>query len=572
MKKALTLCVAVILMVSIVLAGCSNSDNSASQNQTPVSTTSSSDGNKSNENQQSNSNVNPAGVLPIVKEKETLDIMIVGRPSVEDFDTNEFTKWLEEQTNIDLNLQVIPQEGSAEKINLVLASGTYPDVLLGFNLTPAQQAIYGGQGVFLPLNDLIEKYGIETKRAFAENPTIRDVITAPDGNIYSLPNINVCYHCLYDQKMWLNQEWMDTLGLDTPTTTEEFYQVLKAFKERDPNGNGIADEIPLSTVNGGLNSNQHVASFLMNSFIYKNPYHNSSGIFLDNGKVDIAYNKPEFREGLRYIHKLYDEGLIYDQSFTQDPNQHRLLGENPDVVILGGAPGLHPGTFVQTYGDNGRYLLYEAIPPLTGPEGVRLTPYNPYPFITGTFIITKDAKNPEVAFRFADFLYNEETSISAWSGIKDKDWSYVTTGEPGVNGKPAIWTTSATFGTTQNAHWAQAGMTYSSSDLRLGVTPENGQAYNIEVILYEATKKYEPYAVEIDKIIPPLFFTNEESAEFADLQNTINTHVNEMIARFTIGDVSLDNDWDSYIKQLDNMNLKRYLEIYQTAYDRQFKK
>lgn len=71
-------------------------------------------------------------------------------------------------------------------------------------------------------------------------------ITAPDGNIYALPSINDCYHCSMAQKMWIYKPWLDKLGLDVPTTTDELYTVLKAFKDKDPNGNGKADEVPLT--------------------------------------------------------------------------------------------------------------------------------------------------------------------------------------------------------------------------------------------------------------------------------------------------------------------------------------
>ncbi len=74
----------------------------------------------------------------------------------------------------------------------------------------------------------------------------KDLITAPDGNIYALPQVNECYHCMYQQRMWIYKPWLDKLGLKMPTTTDEFYEVLKAFKTKDPNGNGKADEIPLS--------------------------------------------------------------------------------------------------------------------------------------------------------------------------------------------------------------------------------------------------------------------------------------------------------------------------------------
>lgn len=84
----------------------------------------------------------------------------------------------------------------------------------------------------------------------------------------------------------------------------------------------------------------------------------------------------------------------------------------------------------------------------------------------------------------------------------------------------------------------------------------------------------EPNQMPIDKVLPPVFFTADQASEIADLEKTILDHVKEMMARFVTGDSDIDKkNWDSYVKKnLDNMNLKRYLEVYQQAYDAKNKK
>src|SRR5699024_2406165 len=137
--------------------------------------------------------VTPAGTFPIVEEETTLKVMIRGNSLVEDFETNEFTKWYEEKTNVHVEFEVVPESNVEERLNLALSSGDYPDVILEMGVTPTQQMIYGKQGVFLALNDLIEEYGEETKKMFETLPEIEEAITAPDGNIYALPHVNECY-------------------------------------------------------------------------------------------------------------------------------------------------------------------------------------------------------------------------------------------------------------------------------------------------------------------------------------------------------------------------------------------
>ncbi|WP_235440169.1 extracellular solute-binding protein [Paenibacillus sp. DMB20] len=365
----------VLTAFSLLLAGCSGGTGKAETD-------------KEKEGAAQTVQLTEPGTYPLVKEKTTLKVMVRGNPLVENFATNEFTKWYEEKTNVHIEWEVVPEQSMQEKLNLVLASEDYPDVIMGLNISPTQQMIYGTQGAFIPLNDLIEKQGVQTKKLFEENPEIKSTITALDGNIYALPEVNDCYHCSMSQKMWIYEPWLKKLNLDMPTTTDELYSVLKAFKEKDPNGNGKQDEIPLSITQKSWRSS--LDAFLMNSFIY-NPVYGSSykHMYVKDGKVDVAYNKPEWKEGLRYLNKLYKEGLISPESFTQDENQLIQIGENPDTVILGASTGGHQGVFTQLLGESGRWAEYKAVPPLKGPEGAQYAANDTTALTPGSFVITK---------------------------------------------------------------------------------------------------------------------------------------------------------------------------------------
>ena len=127
----------------------------------------------------------------------------------------------------------------------------------------------------------------------------------------------------------MNITWLDKLGLDFPETTEELESTLKAFKNRDPNGNGRADEIPMS---GAVNTwMADVWYYLMTPHIYNDGerflYYNS------NNEIDLAANKPEWRDGLRYAKRLYDQGLIDPQAFTQNIDAGRAVMNGEEIVI-----------------------------------------------------------------------------------------------------------------------------------------------------------------------------------------------------------------------------------------------
>ena len=125
--------------------------------------------------------VAPAGEFPIAKEKITMKVFMCPNTAVSDYVNNEFTKWLEAQTNIKLELDLPPVADAQNKLNLMLASDDLPEVIIGCNIRLDQMQILAEQGVALPLNDYIDKYGVETKNMFKTDPAVKDLITLLDG-------------------------------------------------------------------------------------------------------------------------------------------------------------------------------------------------------------------------------------------------------------------------------------------------------------------------------------------------------------------------------------------------------
>nr|WP_280518612.1 ABC transporter substrate-binding protein [Lederbergia wuyishanensis] len=514
-------------------------------------------GNSKNENEKVE--LTEPGTFPITKEKVTLRVLVPSNQTVEDFKTNTFTKWYEEKTNVHIEWEVMPSQNTEEKLNLILSSGDLPDVIMSSPVTLSQLMIYGSQGMFIKLNDLIDDQGTDVKKFLDERPEIKNAITAPDGNIYSLPAVNECYHCTMAQKLWVYKPWLDDLGLDMPETTEDLYEVLKAFKEKDPNGNGKNDEIPIS----GSKDLWPYPGYLMNAFIYSDKY-------LENGKIQVPFDKPQWKEGLKYVKRLYQDGLMAKEALTQDIDQLKRTGNSKDR-ILGMAMGYWQGDFMQAGGNSGEWMDYVAVPPIAGPDGYRVARYQPPVPSRASFIITNQAKHPEVALRWAEGFYQEEVTLRAEAGEPDKDWRWAKEGEIGINGEPATWARLSAYGEVQNTHWAQTGPLIRTDLFRLSEVESKDQP--LEPILYKETKeKYEPYKPEEDKVLPPLYFTQEQSAELAELESTINNFVDESNAQFITGTEDIDKGWDKYLKTLESMNLKRYIEIYQEAYDAKYKK
>src|SRR5690625_3729152 len=157
------------------------------------------------------------------------------KPNITDFNDNLLTQKIEELLDIEIDFQTTPEEGAREKQNLLISGGDYPTTFIGGDITGLEQLQYGKDGILVPLNDLIEEHAPHIQETFKEEPWLEDAITMADGNIYALPGRIGCYHCHYPTKMWINTKWLENLNLDMPETTEEFEEVLLAFKNDDPN-------------------------------------------------------------------------------------------------------------------------------------------------------------------------------------------------------------------------------------------------------------------------------------------------------------------------------------------------
>jgi len=510
------------------------------------------------------SDVKLSGVneFPIVEEPITLSLFAVKNPYIEDFTTNDFTKFYEEKTNVHIDWNVATGD-TLQSFNLMLASNDYTDMVMEVGFSKASLLDYAEQDIFMDIKPYIDEHGYYIKQMFEEAPAIPNDLTI-DGAIYGLPKVTESYRYEYKEKMWVYKPWLEKLGIAMPETTEDFYNMLKAFKEKDPNGNGIADEIPLAA--RGVKDNHGIEPFIMSAFI---PTLSTRTYVDDNGKVQFTPVQPEYREGLRYLRKLYAEGLLYSDTFILDRSQIMSIGEN-DPVILGCGPGMFPGMFTISNGNSQRYYEYVAIPPLEGPKGVRAAAKAPNTY-KGNFVVTTSCEYPDVAVKWVDWFYSAEgksKSQATVSGGAEK--RPAREGELSYNGQQAKWAIDKVesaakddAGMTHNRSWQNFGVYYSSFE-------DSFNTCNYNDILdphhewYNAYAAHDKYKTEI--YLGDLLIPSEDIAEYNDIKTALDD-VNVSFASFVIGDMSLDNDWDAYVANLEKLGLPRYLEILQNAYD-----
>ena len=519
---------------------------------------------------------NEPGTYPIANEVVTVRIFA---PQDGEFSRadNLHTKELEEKLGIKIEWVIAPADQIKSKLNLLFAGQNAEKVdlvLTGVSqrLDMVTEAQLAAQGLILPLNEYYEKSSVGYKAAFENMPGMKDFITQPDGNIYNMPNVDGSLHVQYQLKCWINQQWLDNLGLKQPTTTEEFYQVMKAFKEQDANGNGDPnDEIPLSTTKNGTSA--MIDGFLMAPF-QLTPM--TTRMYVDNGVVTYAPIQDGYREGLRYLNKMYAEGLINPESFTQQSSNQVNVNENGEHTVIGAFLAMRPGYGVNMAADGARkWEEYRLLAPLKGPDGEAISDWNPYVmYQTGMAFIPAGAQNPEAAFRLVDYLATYEgTMRSAW-GIEGVHWQKAAEGAVGLDGSPAVVSTLDAYRTDTNFRWDQlAGYVRDTAFTVTQETAADPYADDVapldgrQIVLYKGSLAHQEVAQSLDSVLPSLYFTEEASEEIALLQTTVNDYQQECMVAFITGTMSIDDDWDTYVETIKSIALDDYLALYQEAYD-----
>lgn len=546
--------------------------------------------------------VTAPGELPVTTEPVTLTMGITQNVRVSDYEDNFMTKMVKEDCGIELDFVLFPTDQPEQKIALMVSSGEKLPDIVHFGFSDAQRAAYGKDGVFLPLNqymDTLTFWYDQADMQQSEYDQIKVLGTSPDGNMYGFPAYMNALGDVIQYMMNINHKWLDTLGLEMPTTTDEFYNVLKAFKNDDPNGNGKADEIPFLTSSGQWSASNWYE--MINSFVYFDPWYTTSYFDVTDGKLWAPFITDEWREAMRYLRKLVSEGLMPEICFSMTGAEHKAaVNLTPDQETLVGAVGGHWIVLWDAGSEN--MLQYDAMPALKGPAGVQWSPTRTANYQFSTFI-TKDNPYPEISFRMMDYWWEEKRSLITRYGEPGVHWDYAKDDPSGFLAKyPYLATDTAAQGLTLakynviagvqnpwtsqepqksiwNAHFCCGlpSRTYSSA---ASVNPipttwtesaEKGWGFEgqkawLSLSYYNLRAGKEP-----TELAKRLLFTDEENTAINELRTTINNYINESIALFATGTLDVETGWDAYVQSIKDMGLDQYLQTSQAAYDRMYK-
>ena len=206
------------------------------------------------------------------------------------------------------------QTDSAPAYSNMLVESPLPDIIHYFGADLKQ---LGAEGGLIPLEDLVDEYAPNIKKFFEDCPQAKRAATATDGHIYYIPGSlsGIDIAALPSQGWFIRQDWLDKLGLEVPKTVDEFYEVMKAFKTQDPNGNGLDDEIPIFRRDGSI-------GFLYTLFGINKGWYDVDGE-THYGAIEEAY-----KNAIINISKWYKDGII-DKEILQQVflQSHLVVGE-----------------------------------------------------------------------------------------------------------------------------------------------------------------------------------------------------------------------------------------------------
>lgn len=487
-------------------------------------------------------NFNAEG-YPIVNDMITLKMMGAKAGIHGPWEDMFLFKEMEKKTNIRFDFDTPPQANYQETKNLAFASRQLPDVFFNAQLTPDDEVTYGSQGYLIPLDGLIDKYAPNFKKLMDENPDIKKSITTMDGHIYSLPLIIEQPRASVPNRLFLNGDWMKQLGIaKEPTTTDEFYELLKQFKTGDPNGNGKPDEIPMSSV-----KMDSLDGVLLPAFGLL-----GREVQAVDGKVRFNPVQSEFKEYLTYVHKLFAEKLLDNEMFVQTPQQMNAKGQANQIgSFINSAPNL-----VLKIDKVEDMLNHPMLGPLTSPVNSEKMAVKASTIQRGTFAITSGNKYPEATMRWVDYLYSQEGSILATTGNKF-EW---------VDEAKSQW--KSTIPQDQNPEEYRGKLT---PDVGGALPLVKDKEFDAKRFIGSAPdwnkmvdEKLNPYAKQV---YPDVYFTSEEQKRLNVVKTDITTYVQTMEAKFVVGQEPLSK-WDDYVSQINKMGLQDMLDIYQAAYDR----
>ena len=432
---------------------------------------------------------------------------------------------------------------------LMVAGGDYPDCW-GSKLTdyyPTYQTAYEEE-VIIDLTDLVETWMPNYLAALRSEEGLLESCYTDQGQMLAIMPINTGYTQFGGQ---IRGDIMEELGLDMPETFDNMHEVLRAMKSAYPESQPLIlskdGSQNCSWLGGGLGVMTTVS---WRPFVQMNLYQ-------VDGEVKLGLLEPEYREYIEMISEWYAEGLLYQDFFTNEG-----MGPPQDVIASNTA-------FVWYGSVNEMPLLEEVLTDenayITGMTDVTRTPGeiihlgdNTAKYVNvGGYAISTDCENPEYVLQYFDYLYSDEGKILANYGVEGETFTY-------VDGEPRF-----TDMILNNDTYSYVSALFKYCIYEGPFELDVGRYFSaFNDSQREAVRLWEANRDEAWNIPTAMTLTTEENEARSALIAEIGTYCSEMVLKFIVGEISVEDNWDTFVETIQSMGAQEIIDITQAALDR----
>lgn len=477
---------------------------------------------------------------------------------------------MNEAKGVTIEWNCVSGDTLTERKNLMLNAGSdnMPDAFMAAQLTDNEIMTCGTRGLFIPLEDYINEDVMPNLCSVLEvRPDALASCTMPDGHIYTLPNFSEMSFEYKDGGVYpigsipqftcINTKWLSDLGMEMPTTVDELHDVLVAFRDNDVNGNGDpSDEIPMSFIFPESNG-----SWCAGMTTYWAPFgctdYNADHRAIKDGKVYYQAASEEYKNAIAYYHNWFDEGLVDVEVFSQASSQYIAKGNGEDARL---------GTFVwweipEVVGYD-RAADYAYLPILDGPDGTHHVNLNEGSTVgRSTFAVTNACKDPATLLNWVDQMYDPLISMQCIYGPIGVFFDET----PDENG---------VYNTIQLKEGETEGELKSKNELQgptRQLTEDYGKYYYMEERaqqrLNDLNDFWFQYVDSTESYPGGIVYTEEEITTINDRLSDLKSFTEEKASHW-LRDGGIEEEWDQYLTDLDNMGLQDVIGAWQSAYDR----
>lgn len=549
LKKVLALILGAVMLLSMV--ACDN-------NPTPISTTAP-DSTKGTENNspETTGTVEAPGVTFPLAEEMTFTIMYKGNGTDINAMLEKCAFWQDmyKATNVKIEFIELPADGTMNTLNAMFMSNEEGDAILSHFIKDADYAQMTANGLLQSLNEYINNVDLMpnfNERVLGESPATLGTITSPDGNIYSLPSYTPDLGGLLESPLYINQAWLDNLGLKVPTTMAELEAVLVAFRDNDCNGNGLDDEIPLLLQQG--NSYSHFEAFMGLYGIATKDGTNENYVYLEDGTVVFAPTSQAYKDCIIQLNDWYEKEMIWQEAFTSNTDTWvaKISSEIPCIGVI---------PMQNMAGYNEQYVPFAPVEV----EGYETSWYI-HPGVAGVktrFAVTRSCENVDVLMAWIDMFYSYENSIRIKYGEESDGRYSIVDGALIDNGlsKDEQNALKESAPRLLGDILSNVPIALTAGDYDEGRIVKSGASLNTQAA-YDVYKDYLN-----DEIWPRPYFGSDVSTRLGELRTDIFSLVNQKKADWITGNSDINAEWDAYCASLEKMGVAELIELMQGAYD-----